>query len=382
MKDINKLHRMGRRRFLETLGSLGVSAAALTGMTKETLAELTDDPSREVPRLKGTRHTNHEAVVEGTEPPELEPVYYTIPRDEFVRIESRYNAARRIRKRIGNDPQIHVGVRRQRGDLIINVTHETVQRHDGTVDKPRTSFSELSETLPEYVDGSVSIDGRDYEVENIRVRAVETRSVEDDYFDTDYESDVPGGAKAGGCTLGHPAYDDDRQEYVWTTASHCVNRTSNEAVYQPDDSESNNYIGVSDKYTETGNGDAATVIQNSGEEPYYDYADYGGGYAGWSIHGTRSTEYLKDMAANGENVYKQGKTTGRLEGSVLEVRNDGMFVLIDCDRAGGDSGGPYVDVNEYGYAYAVGIHNRAGDTDTESKGTTMEYTNNTLNLSL
>lgn len=375
---------MGRRRFLKTLSSLGVSAAALNHMTKETLAELTNDPSREVPRLKGTRHTNHEAVVNRAEPPELEPVYYTIPRDEFIRIESRYNAARGIRKKIGNDPQIHVGVRRQGGDLIINVSHETIQRRDGTINKPRTAFSELNETLPEYVDGNVSIGERNYEVENIRVRAVETHSVEDNdnYFDTDYETDVPGGCKAEGSTLGHPAYDDDREEFIWTTASHCVGRSSNEAMYQPDDSDSLNYIGVSDKYTEAGNGDVATLIQNSGEEPYYDYAGYGGGYADWSIHGTRSAEYLKDMAANGENVYKQGMKTGRLEGSVLEVRNDGMFVVIDCDRTGGDSGGPYVDVNQYGYAYAVGIHSRPGDTDTESLGTTMEYTNNTFNLSL
>lgn len=373
---------MGRRRFLKTLSSLGVSAAALNHMTKETLAELTDDPSREIPRLKGTRHTNHEAVVNGTEPPKLEPVYYTMPRDEFVRIEARYNAARKIRKQIGDDPQMHVGVRRQQDDLIINVVHETVLRHDGTVDKPRVSFSDLRETLPEYVDGNVSIDDREYGVEDVRVRAVETRSAEDDYFDTDYESDVPGGCKWESCTLGHPAYDNDREEYVWTTASHCVDRSSNESVSQPDTNESDNYIGVSDKYTEAGNGDAATVRQNSAEEPYYDYADYGGGHGDWPIYGTRSIDYLKDMAANGEAVYKQGKTTGRLGGRVLEVRNDGMFVLINCDRSGGDSGGPFFDVTDYGNAYAVGIHNRAGDTDTESKGTTMAYTNSTLNLSL
>jgi hypothetical protein len=376
---------MGRRRFLKTLSTLGVSAAALNHMTKDALAELTDDPSQEVPRLKGMRHTNHEAIVNGTEPPELEPIYYTIPRDEFVRIETRYDAARKIRKRVGNDPQIHVGVRRQQDNLIVNVTHETVQRHDGDVDEPKLTFSELRESLPDYTHGKVSVGNKEYEVEDIRVRAVETRSVEDDYFDADYESDVPGGCKAmddGGWTIGHPAYDDDRNEYVWTTASHCVERSSNVGVYQPDDSENDNYIGVSDKYTEAGNGDAATIIQNSAEEPHYYYADYWGGYEDWPIYGTRSTEYLKDMAANGETVYKQGKTTGRLEGAVLEVRNDGMFVLIDCDRSGGDSGGPYFDVNDYGNAYAVGIHNRAGDTDTESKGTTMEYTNNTHNLSL
>lgn len=40
---------MSRRRFIEALTALGVSTAALQGLTKETFADLVDDPQKEIP---------------------------------------------------------------------------------------------------------------------------------------------------------------------------------------------------------------------------------------------------------------------------------------------------------------------------------------------
>ena len=152
----DKLRRMGRRRFMKTLSTLGLSTATVHNMSKETLAELTDNPEEEIPRLKAMRHTNHEAVVEGTEPPELEPMYYTIPRDEFVRIEGRYKAAKELDAQLGYPDNIEVGIRRSSGrgdDLVISVEHQTLKRSDGKIVKPDISLAELEQTLPDTTSG-------------------------------------------------------------------------------------------------------------------------------------------------------------------------------------------------------------------------------------
>lgn len=393
----DKLSRIGRRRFIKTLSSLGVSAAAVTHMSKEALADLTDHPEKEIPRLKALRHTNHEAVVNGTEAPELEPVYYTIPRDEFVRIEGTYNAAQKLDNRLGNPDSIEFGVKRSDGrsdDLVISVEHQTIKHRDGKIVEPDISLAELEQTLPDTTNGEIEVGDRQYEVENIEVEVEDTKLVNDDYYAYRYRP-VPGGCMMNAdCTIGHPAYDNDAGEYIWTTASHCVNRSSGYSVYQPYEdgamAADNNYIGDSDKFMPEGDGDAATIMptwDNTGDNVEYRYAENDGSTTDWFIYGTRSVDYLRDMAANGESVYKQGKTTGRLYDEVLKVSSDGETVTLECDRDGGDSGGPYFDVNSYGNAYAVGIHAWGADYDgdgtfDDSKGNTMEYVNNYFNLSL
>lgn len=69
-------------------------------MTKDALAEVTDDPKKEVPRLRSLRHTNHQEVVEEGRPPEIEPVYDTVPRDEWIETESAFDAERKLNQAI------------------------------------------------------------------------------------------------------------------------------------------------------------------------------------------------------------------------------------------------------------------------------------------
>ena len=57
---------MRRRNFLGTLAGIGISGATLRYMTKDAVAEVTDDPTNEVPRLRSLRHTNHQEIVEKT----------------------------------------------------------------------------------------------------------------------------------------------------------------------------------------------------------------------------------------------------------------------------------------------------------------------------
>ena len=78
-------HLMGKRRFMKALSKLGLSATAVSQMSKSTLAKLTDDPKKEVPRVK---HVSGPAIDHDPEDgfvdyEDAEVEYYTIPRDEW-----------------------------------------------------------------------------------------------------------------------------------------------------------------------------------------------------------------------------------------------------------------------------------------------------------
>jgi|GEM_PF-6400840 len=99
------LSRMGRRGFLKTLTTLGVSASTAGVLTQDAVADIVDDPRREVPRIKAFRHTNHREVVEEGAKPEREPVVYTIPRWRWARVEAAHDARRQVEKQLdGNYP--------------------------------------------------------------------------------------------------------------------------------------------------------------------------------------------------------------------------------------------------------------------------------------
>lgn len=53
---------MSRRRFLSGLSTLGLSGAALNHITQDAVADLTDNPEKEVPRLEGFKHTNQKEL--------------------------------------------------------------------------------------------------------------------------------------------------------------------------------------------------------------------------------------------------------------------------------------------------------------------------------
>lgn len=102
---------MGRRRFVDTLLTLGVSSSTAAALTKDELAKLTDDPSQQVPRTKYFRHTNHDEVVNGGRP-NRGPTFYTVPRDQWIETETAVNAATSLGDRLGL-PGVEVGVTNQ-----------------------------------------------------------------------------------------------------------------------------------------------------------------------------------------------------------------------------------------------------------------------------
>lgn len=94
------LSRVGRRGFLKTLAGLGVSASTASALTQDAVADVIDDPRREVPRIKAFRHTNHREVVEEGAKPEREPIVYKIPRWQWARVEAAHDARRQVEKQL------------------------------------------------------------------------------------------------------------------------------------------------------------------------------------------------------------------------------------------------------------------------------------------
>ena len=105
-----RLGQLGRRGFISAPVSLGVTGEAAASLTSDELQKLTDNPEKEVPRIKYYKHTNHSEVKNG-KTPKRKPVHYTIPRERWERIETTKNAAERVGKKISSN-----GIRNTLGD--------------------------------------------------------------------------------------------------------------------------------------------------------------------------------------------------------------------------------------------------------------------------
>lgn len=398
-----KLTRMGRRRFLGALSTLGVSGAALQHLSKEALADLTADPSAEVPRLERLVHANHEAVAAGEEPPEREAEYYTIPRDEWVHVEATQDAMRRLDRKLNRltssdlvSVSVGTTVSGQQSERAVFVTH--AERDGETAD---VGFDELRDALPATITGTAG-KGPNAEVrEGIRVipergTAGEDHGGEDggedsntcDTYDHLYrDPGIPAGAliRDGCCTAGTPAYDNDESEYCHTTAAHCFD--TYDYVYQP--SSSYDAIGYVDEKKETGYFDAGKIdVYNGSFDLEYDFAsDYGDNeYRDLPIWGIISWDRIKDGV---DDLYlsKQGASTAISGGYVQRIYEsssdpNGKYFETGGDRDGGDSGGPhYKRYNDFGgEAYIAGLHEGWKSSSSYAGATAMEGVEDEFNL--
>ena len=159
---INKITRMGRRRFLESLAALGVSGTALAHASKPTLAVANIDLENEVPVLMGWRRPEDEDI-EHEDPaatnsgkPTRVPVYVGVPEDQWIRVESARDAAEQIRNSLA-DIDVSVGVttttrgnHSQKAIIIKYQTEEYSLRDDFS---PDISCDELTDRLPATVSG-------------------------------------------------------------------------------------------------------------------------------------------------------------------------------------------------------------------------------------
>lgn len=393
-KFMRKLDRMGRRRFLNTLGGLGLSATTLSFITKDALAETTSDVTEEVPYVKFLRHTNPEEIERGAVP-EREPIWDTIPRSKWVRVESAHDAARNLNDSLDrqfSSGQVVASVTSRNGDPYqkeISVKYTTVEHADGTVSSPAASFSQVENALPNTVSGQAG-EGRNAEtVRGIPVTITRERKIEQSCsggeYNSEHGSDIPGGTRIGDSgstgTAGMAATRDSDGQNVMVSCGHVLDNSTH--FHQPGDQKSEEDLYV-EAYDNTDSNDNGYAIPYDNETFVRELADGSGGVKYTDVKGVVSWDTIKNN--EGDDTYvvkKQGNRTGTTKGYIIDTveKSTGeRNFWTNADSGGGDSGGPHfnrVQWNGNDETYIVGIHAWGRGSDScptpESGGNSMEY---------
>lgn len=392
---------MGRRRFVRTLASLGVTGGALTGAAQDAIANLDYDPEDEVLRVGGWKHTNHAEVKDGAFP-EREPMFYTISREKWARVETARNAATTLERELKQrfDPRtVTVGVHMipdDGGRRGIRVEHVSVEYPNGNLRRPETPFEEFRKAVPTKVSG-VAGAGTEHEtrIDDIPVVVVQvTEKLQAGecyghkydvvpgvcYFQTD---SFNGRISQG--TIATPAKTNDDNSPVLVTAGHNFDGDDDGnwdpefgELHQPERglNHSQNFVGFLDQGHNEPDVDWATVGIDSSRGVEFDMAEQDGGYKDHEIQGIRSHTWLDDhMDAN---LKVQGATTCTEVASPESLGATWVELHDVIETKEGDSGGPYYhtqtehtsDGFEITAAYVAAVHR--GTPDDRSKGTLME----------
>ncbi|UPM44543.1 S1 family peptidase [Halocatena salina] len=379
-KKGEKFHLMSRRRMMKSLATLGISGSALEYMSHEALAKTTDNPGDEIPRLYGVRTTNREEFLNGNASLKREPKYYTIPRDQWIRTETAFDAAKRIRKKFEDIDGIRVGVqanqsRRGNPDLEVSVSHRTVEGQSETRITPDIDFNELEDRIPPKAKGAVGQGKHKTTREQIPVVAKKKTLKEQAHYDSTYRP-VPGGCEvvAGNAygTIGTPAVDRTHNQQTLVTAGHVVNGGSVSSVYQP---QGGSKIGSGGRGIANGTKDCGTIDLASGTSNRYKLADYYGDYKPEIVVGTLGRDRINDMASTADYLNLQGRTSGPASSYITAV--DYYDIEVSYNLDGGDSGGPYYDFDG-DYIYIAGIH--AWGVGNNSRGNRMSVVESTLDV--
>jgi hypothetical protein len=409
------LQRMNRRSFVKTLSAMGVSATSLKYLSKDALADTTDDPSDEIPVLQFLKTPDSKEEAEQhsgfSDPIGRVPIYEPVPRDEWLRIEAVHNAAEELQKELQSDgiKRVTVGVSsRQNGhhtEKVLQVRHRTLKR--GLKEyTPNITIQELEERIPAKVTGSAGKDDYQKEVEDIPVVVRRMETVEQNY-ESKYRP-VPGGcaidpetSNAGRQgTLGTPVKQPNSSNDAWVTAAHVVARpagigrddsTITADIYQPHENQDtigtayswdwwypSSYPDPDGEYP----ADAVVITSDWADDSKFDIACDGSGcsgdYEGWDVKGTVTWDRIKLIEGVLDHTL-QGKTTGRNPGKILST--DWPMYEVDVDSEKGDSGGPYFESPMYtDEVYIGGIHHGLGSSIDTAEGTAMEPIENKLDV--
>ncbi|MEF8894626.1 trypsin-like serine protease, partial [Halodesulfurarchaeum sp.] len=423
----NALSRMGRRGFLKTLAGLGVSASAASVLTQEAVADVIDDPRREVPRIKAFRHTNHEAVVEEGAKPEREPDIYSIPRSMWARVEAAHDARRQVEKQLDGNYPVWV-TDDNNGDKMVVVE----QYDDGNLRS--ADVRALDEQIPASVKGvagrrsrfgwksryaqerEIPVDIKRPQIDGSQKEnsSAEQSKMAEDYsnysldssiktsesihYEYDYE-EIPAGShmyatdsdmgNATHVTTGFPVYDDTESKIL--SAGHTFDSQLDRG-WVDDNITSSEFGGdlheeevVFDPFAndEFDPLDAALMeIGPSASGTKRAFAANGGGYRWTSIWGSLTLDRLNDIQDSGTGsngaLIKQGSINGRDECSITAV-TDRAFktdLVGGDDIEGGDSGGPIAEVREVPWmgrniAYAAGLISSNLETNEYVYGSAM-----------
>lgn len=353
------LRKMNRRNFLSKLSAMGISGAALQYMTKDALAEVTDDPKDEVPRLAYV-------IREDPDDDERQAIYYTIPYDKWKRIQATNKAFRNIKEKLYKKDLLHT-VKVSVATHPTNIKQVSVEY---IVDSSETSnlFEDTSAVVPSTT--SAKLDGE--LIENIPVSLdrvnnpiTEPENKEDfntesnnHYFDEAYD-DIPAGCKMTGKRGGTVGFEATKgNDDVLITAAHNF-------IYPWEDEDDlekgarmtqpqyiDNKAGelsdwVYNEYAE----DAAVVTlePDNGTSRYhaakgggYRYDKYTAGIIAWDLIEDEELE-----------LKRQGMVSGWGTGDITHTNPDTYEFRINLSSEEGGSGGPvYNEID--GHANAMG----------------------------
>jgi hypothetical protein len=411
-----KIGRMGRRKFMEFLAGIGLSSTVVQNISADELQELTDDPTERVPRAKGYRPPEDLDSIESIDDLEIE--YYTIPRDQWIVVETAKDAARRVQEKIdeiegadGVRACVSTKVNNHRRQKAISVeiprvkTRTNNDEENSSISGPDITKDDLKYRLPDEMAGSVGrSETPEAIVEGIPIHIEETITFLDhscgeksgtlSHYNFDYP-DVPGGANIKVPAVGSDAtscahvYDYDKSDYRMLTAGHLLIDTDGES--EPDYAGEGRYwsqsttVGSAEEvhcfYASNRNNsypmDVAILNtdQNNkslsskvAKDDRYDMYDE-------ELYGTAHSDYVSDLEFWGKKVTKQGRKTGRCSGVIDKYSDDeDNGSLIALKKGGstgvksdsGDSCGIYFHTDNDGDTYVVALHYGSNEDSTGS----------------
>jgi hypothetical protein len=357
--------KVGRRRFVKILSGLGVSSAAIAGLSQRGIADITENPKEEVPYIARYVRKNKD---ERKTPPERVPEYETISRDKLVRVEAAKDAAEKLQKQINEieqSPLLETAVwTTDNGEKAIRVIHKDIVKRRAnqpdSVASPNTNIRALEKALPSRISGKSGeeSDFKTQTISNIPVDVTKRREYEVNYYGRAYRP-VPAGCQfqtgSSLCTLGTPAYSHELNGDVAVTAAHCFldddGNQQSEDVHQPTDL---SYpVGTLHDYQyNTSDGrfhqDSAVVEMNESIE--MEFAENNEEIVGISTW----NHLVNNEGDTTFTVTKQGRTTGRKSGYIDEIYHNRDVFRTTAEVRGGDSGGPHFTSGS-GYATIAGI---------------------------
>lgn len=372
--DISELERMSRRRFMENLGGIGVSATTLNYLEQAELAEVTHDPEKDVPYVERIKNIEKEPG----KPPKREPIYNTIPREEW----ERRHATLSVKDQIGelvqdnfSDYAVTVGFGGSKHSPTDFAAKVLVDENEDL------SLEDLESVLPKEATGTIN--GNSYEEIPIIISERPSQTFASYQFN-DFDP-VPGGQRlavdtpeiAAGTIMG--TFHSDAYGDGLATAGHVLQADGNfvtEVISSSQDMEALGYsrdVKAENKsdYIDCGFIDMSSVNQN----PTDSITSSDNSYIEFNIDGFYTDEAL-DYHAGEDNTLKaemQGATSGRKSGYVRDTMglSDTKAVAVDALMDDGDSGGPIFNAVDSTSAYLLG--NISGPyLSNMTEGTTIE----------
>lgn len=362
-----KVSQMGRRRFVQFISGLGVSAVSLSHFSKEAVAEVSSDPTNEIPILKKIKVVNPEQYADGlpNKPLETEEILTTVPRDKWTQVETAHQAAKDLQRKIEDrygHPVAATSVRTDRNsgkEIAVKVGKAS-----------SVTPAKLEEDLPDQITGQKTISGKLEETEGINI-VFEQSDFEPtvDDFNNRYRP-VPGGAGARSYptryspnyapfTTCMPVYQGSSRYML--TAGHVFDdgRTRRPHTYQWRRGVGGNYFGYEHDYIyQTGTvaprRDAGLIDPDVSLTAQM--AEDGGGYR-LPIGSILSWDYVRIQEGNrGFVVTKQGQSSGTQTGYIEDVDPTYYRLFTTAYGEGGDSGGPIYQVEDSpGVANMIGL---------------------------